>query len=397
MSSQKKQLVSILAVLLALCAASAIAGIVMTVFNWGVISDNQSKVDRAKTAYGRLIDQRDNLSISRQNIEDGEALRKKLIAAAIKRFQTVTNPVRWDAKDDKEGDPTAFRSMLIERTQKLGETCQSHGIQLSDDAKNFGFSRYIVQGDRPEKEKLSRLNTQVEVIAAIVEELAEASKERRLEISRAGIDSEKAPWTKIMSVKRQVISPSQKHNPTKDELIVRPAKEGEELGLTTVSDSTGKTDNIISLRRGKYTYAFVVTLDVVTDTGTIRKFLNSLKKYSIYIDDLAVSPAPENVFPRKKREDQNQAKANTSNDGGSGGFDFGFFGGSSPEKPSAAPSPRVPAKTVVVEEIPSEFSLTFEYLSLFNFDGMRAEDAEDIDTDYEEETGTAPAAPAESK
>ncbi len=368
MAANKKTLTIVLASVLGVCVATALAGVATIGFNMGAISESEGKFKREGQAYRRLIEQGEKLSLSQENIDEGKVLVKKLVAAAIERFQIVTAPIRFDMKNDKNGDPTAFSSMLNDQASKLSDLCQESGVQLTNESRMFGFSRYIQGNEKAPQDKLGVLNCQFEVISAIVKDLAKANEKYTKRLRDENIlEQDKTVWAKLVSVRRQAceLPEAKKRSITKDELTISPKKDGGELGLVEVSDSLSRTRDFITFQRGDHTETFAVQICVATDTGTVRELINELKKYSLYLVDIRVAPASETVFPRAARNTATttQTPANS--------FDFGFFG-STPAAPTTV-APRVPAKTTIVEEIPSEFTITLEYFSSFSFDDVNAE------------------------
>ncbi|MCR5183597.1 MAG: Amuc_1100 family pilus-like protein [Opitutales bacterium] len=367
MAANKKPLLIVLAAAMSVCAVVMLAGIAMIVFKMGDISGKETKFNRVDRQYRDLVNQGEELSLSQENIEAGEALQKASFAASFERFKILTAPYRFDSKPGGPADPTAFNSMLQDQSQRLAERCQKAGVQLTGDSRFFGFSRYLKNGDKAPQDKLGVLCCQYEVVSKVVEILARSTEERTKMLRAANVlEPDKAVWTKLISVTRQAseFPNEQKRNMAKDEMTLKVKKNGGEVGLVELEDSSGKTNEIRTFCRDKYSWAFAVQFRVATDTGVIRDLVNELRKYSIYIADIKVVPASENVFPRQKQDDRNVSAP------ADGGLDFGFFGGA-PAAPSAS-APRAPAKKLVVEEAPSDFVITMEYFSAFTFEEMNA-------------------------
>lgn len=353
----KKNLPLIL--ILSLCGIGFVGGLAVSVMS---ILDNGKKtaaIEKNERTLRGLLN-RKSLALSEANLEQGTATRDALKAAAGKRVGVLLQPKRLETFF--EGDATQFMSNLTERNRTWLRLCEEKDVEVADTIHGFGFSRYLQNNETAPTDKLKQLDLEAAVTGEVIKLLADAREEHERSLKNANVltASEKT-YLKIMSVVREGVEldETQRRALQRDELLVEPVEGAGATGYTLLTDGMGKEVRYVSLRREGAVDAVTLRIQFVGDSGVLRNFMQHLVEYPIYVRDIAASRATPDMLPQSEETGSNSSASSTASSN-----PFDLFGGAPVTDATAqAPAPRVPARRVVVENIPELFTVTIEYVT----------------------------------
>lgn len=343
---------------LSLCGIGFLAG---SVFAAKAFSDKNDKdaaiVKNERTLRGLL--KRKTLALSEENLEQGTATCDALKKAVTMRIGVLMQPKRLETFFD--GDATQFMSLLTERNRTWIRLCEEKNVDVANTIRGFGFSRYLQNNETAPADKLKALDVEAAVTGEVIKLLADARDDYETELKKANVlTPSETTYLKIASVVREGVEldEAQRRSLQRDELVVKPVESAEKIGLCQLTDGMGKEIRYESLRRADVVNAVTLRVQFVSDSGVLRNFMQSLVEYPIYVRDISASRAPADMLPQAKTPaDTPAASAPASNP-------FALFGAAVSADTTAQPAvASVPARRVVVENVPELFTVTLEYIT----------------------------------
>lgn len=350
----KKNLPLIL--ILALCGIVFVGGVAVTVSSMLDNGKKEARIQKNKKSLDKLV-KRKTLALSEENLEQGKASLEALKAAVKVRVGTLLQPKRLETFF--KGDATQFMSLLTERARVWSRLCEDQNVELVPATRGFGFSRYLVNNESAPADKLEKMDLEAAITDALINALVKARTENEKELHSANVlSASEATYLKLVSVSREAVelAPNQRRNLQRDEIIVDPVADAGKTGLAKLTDFASKELKYESLRRENAVDAVAFRIDFIGDTGTLRKFMHHLEAYPIYVRNIEASRATPDMLPEKNVSVAGNAAPASSNP-------FELFGSGTPVTATEQAAPRVPARRVIVENVPEFFSVTLEYIS----------------------------------
>lgn len=352
----KKNLPLIL--ILAFCGIVFAGGVAVTVSSMLDNGKKEATIEKNKKALDKLL-KRKTLALSEENLEQGKASVDALKSAIKVRVGTLLQPKRLETFF--KGDATQFMSILTERSRDWSRLCEDHRVELAPATRGFGFSRYLLNNETVPADKLEKMDLGAAVTGELIKALVEARDENEKELRAANVlPAAESTYLKLLSVSREALelAPNQRRTLQRDEIIVEPVADAGMTGLAKLTDFASKELKYGSLRRENAVDAIAFRIDFIGDSGTLRKFVQHLESYPIYIRDIVASRATPDMLPEKNVPATGApASVATSNP-----FDL-FGSGAAVNVTEVQSAPRVPARRVIVENIPEAFSIVLEYVT----------------------------------
>ena len=350
----------IIIAILSVCAVAFLAGIAFTAVAATGNAKTRAKIEKEGKELKRLANRAGEFALSEENVQIAEENLAGLKRAGIEKFGAVAAPKF--VVSNFSGDSTTLISGIKDAQQELKKKFVAAGAEVAPDAGNFGFSRYLSNsGEAISADKLRRVDSESRVIETVMSALLAAQEEHEKNLHSSNIiAADQKVFFSLRAVRREAfeLTPEQRRNVQKDELIIVPDVEIATTGLAEVRDGTGKIEKIISLRRPGILDAMVLQVEFVGDSAVLRGLLEKLKDYSLYARDLRVSRTPANMLPQKAA-----ASADSGQGAAPAADPFSFFGVAPAATPATAAAPRAKARIVVEEGNPELFTLTLEYLT----------------------------------
>ena len=348
----KKNLPLIL--ILAICGlvmAGGVAAVVVSAVNNASLSSDIEKNEKKL----KSLRNRKTLALSDENRRLGDETVSALKKAAEKRIAALVQPKRLET--DFNGDATQLVSNLMQRKSDWVARCQDKNVELADAARSFGFARYLENNETAPAEHLKALDLQIAGVNEILEALVLAHEfyDKNLIAEHVMTSAEKT-FMKIVGVEREGVelSPTQRRAMVKGEFFVEPVSGAGDTGLCRLSD--GQNDmNFVSLRRDGAARATAFRVKFIADSGVLRYFIRRMEDYAIHVRDVSARRATPDQLPPKNAPAAPQTASPAANP-------FDLFGAGVPAQAAQA-APRVPARRVVVENVPEMFTVTLEYVS----------------------------------
>lgn len=339
----------------------------------------RDSIEKNEKTIRKLSGRKTEFALTEKNLETEKANAKVLAAAIAEKIRAIKGQ-GGDADTGKVAEDTnTFVSNLRQLTDKRIKALDDNKIAVADDAKFFGFSRYL-QDSRALSfpvEALPLLGAEQQMLQILSDRLVSARNEAERSLRDANLlPADKRVFLLIKGVRREA-----SELPTKDGALTIPLQRDEifvsandtsaATGIFRLSGAGTRGTPFPSLRRADAVDALAFQICFVAPTSVARNFLASFStdgKYPVYVRDFAVSPAaPADV--ETARLQLNPAPAvpapGENNTPAPAMDDFDIFG--TGDSASAASSPAVvvpaaPEKFVVQAEMPSEFLVTFEYI-----------------------------------
>ena len=345
--------------ILALCGLAFVGGAVLA---GKAMLDNGKKetaIEKNEKTLGKLI-KRKTLALSEENLEQGKASIDALKEATKLRVGILLQPKRLETFF--KGDATQFMSILTERNRDWTRLCEEQNVELTPATRGFGFSRYLVNNETAPADALEKLDAEAAVTGELIKALIEARADNEKDLRTANVlpASEKT-YLKLVSVAREgfELTPVQRRSLQRDEIVVETIPDAGDTGFAKLTDFASKELNYESLRRENAVSALAFRISFLGDTGVLRKFVQHLETYPIYVRDIEAKRATPDMLPPKNVHAAGNAAANPVSDN-----PFDLFGAGTAVSATAQPvAPRVPARRVVVENIPELFTVTVEYIA----------------------------------
>ena len=344
-----------LTLILAICGlamAGGVAAVVVSAVNNSSLSSDIEKNEKKL----KSLRNRKTLALSDENRRLGEETVAALKKAAEKRISALVQPKRLET--DFNGDATQLVSNLMQRKSDWVARCQNKNIELADAARSFGFARYLENNETAPAEHLKALDLQIAGANEILEALALTHEfyDKRLVLENVMTPTEKT-FMKIVGFEREGVelTPTQRRAMVKGEFFVEPVSDAGDTGFCRLSD--GQTDDVkfVSLRRAGASSATAFRVKFIADSGVLRYFIRRMEDYAIYVRDVSARRATPDQLPPKNVPAAPQTASPAANP-------FDLFGAAAPAQAAQA-APRVPARRVVVENVPEMFTVTLEYVS----------------------------------
>lgn len=371
---------------IAVFALAFVAGVGFCVKEFISNSQTGTAIAKAGTALARLENRGDAPALTEKNVETEKRNEERLKKAKEKKILRLSGAGADElAPSPTIGDSTGFLSQLLGIVNARADQVRREKIALGDDAKFFGFSRYLQnnQTQTVSADVLPLLDSEQKALSVLGEKLvaARAKSEEALRANGLLAADKRLPML-LKKVRREASELPQKGGvqsvvAQKDELTVRTTEFTDSTGfcqLVTTENTRGRP--FISLRRGGRTDAKAFQLAFVAPTSVLRNFISEFSeqgKYPIYVRDISVVPAvAADVDAARLAASPESAAAvpaeaeNAGASSDSAGFDIFGVGSSSDassDAPAAAPAaPAVPVKSAVQPELLSEFLVTLEYV-----------------------------------
>lgn len=353
----KKNLPLIL--ILALCGIVFVGGLAVTVSTMLDNGKKEATIEKNKKKLDKLV-KRKTLALSEENLEQGTASIDALKDSMKVRVGTLLQPKRLETFF--KGDATQFMSLLTERNRDWTRLCEEQRVELAPATRGFGFSRYLVANESAPADKLEKLDLEAAVTGALLKTLIEAREENERELRAANVlSASDTTYLKLMAMAREglELSQVQRRSLQRDEIVVDAIAESGDTGFVKLSDAASKEASYLSLRRERAVDALAFRIAFVGDTGVLRKFMQRLESYPIYVRDIEASRATPDMLPPKNTPAQGPAVAAPAS---ANPFDL-FGAGTAVAATEQASAPRAPARRVIVENVPELFTVTLEYIT----------------------------------
>lgn len=326
----------------------------------GVESGKKKKKSRGKTKEDDS--QSGKLALSEENLERGRTTLKALKKAAEARVGMLLQPKRLDAIF--QGDGTSFKSKLTEKSSEWTKLCEEEKIGLA--SSGFGFSRYLGKNEMLPEDKLKQLDVEANVTGELLALLAKSREDYESALKKANVMAlSETTFLKILGIEREAVelNSTQLRALEKDEFSVKPVENAGATGLCVLTDGAGKEIKYESLRRDGVVNAVALRIRFVGDSGVLREFMKKLENYSIFVRDVKASRATADLLPQANVPAFG-GNAATATGLAPASSPFDLFGGSAVAPAAAQPvAARVPARRVIVKDVPEVFSVTLEYVT----------------------------------
>lgn len=322
-------------------------------------SGKKKKASRGKAKAKEVKDV--NLALSEENLERGRATLDALKKAATARVGMLLQPKRLDAVF--QGDGTGFKSKLTAKSSEWTKLCEEEKVELA--SSGFGFSRYLGKNEMPPEDKLKQLDVEANITGELLALLVKSREDYESALKKANVMTlSETTFLKVLGIEREAVelNSTQLRSLEKDEFTIKPVENAGDTGLCVLMDGAGKEVKYESLRRDGVVNAIALRIRFVGDSGVLREFMKKLENYSIFVRDVKASRATADLLPQ----------ANVPKFGGNASAaavapasnPFDLFGGNASAPVASQPAtPRVPARRVVVADLPEVFSVTLEYVT----------------------------------
>lgn len=353
----KKNLPIIL--ILALCGIAFVAGVAFAGKAMISNGDKEAAIKKNEKTLNTLLNRKKGaLALSEENLEQGNASLSALKDAARKRVGILLQPKRLETFF--KGDATQFMASMTRRNSDWIRYCEEGSVELAPAVRGFGFSRYLVDNETVPAAALECLDTEAAIVGSLIESLINARAENEKDLRAANVlSATDTTYLKLVSIARESFEllPEQQRSLKRDEIVVTPSIDAGDTGLVKLSDYASKESLVASLRREHSVNALAFRVSFIGDTGVLRKFIRELEAFPIYVRDIEASRATPEMLPAKNTPAPGEPAATVQNP-----FDvFNMNPGVSSNAQPAAP--RVPARRVIVQNIPELFTVTLEYIS----------------------------------
>lgn len=356
-----------------------LAGVGFCVKEFLAISSTKATIEKTEKSLKRLANRGSEPALTEENLAVGNANAQKLVAAKAQKIAAVKGKRAADLEPKAGTDAEAFKISLRGDIDAARANVQEGKIVLDDDAKFFGFSRYLGGNTTPTPapEALPLLGTEQKVIQLLTDKLVAAREKNEVELRGNNLLApDKRVFLWIKGIRREASELPKKDGVVnaivnKDELSVAPTETAGESGLyRLVYTGNARGTTFPSLRKPNAVDAVAFQIGFVAPTAVLRGFVESFSgtgEYPIFIRDIAVSPVSAGDIDAKKAELNPPPPTDIVPAASAPVADeFDFFGAAPKEAdvPAAAFSaPEVPVKSVVSPEALSEFWVTLEYVS----------------------------------
>lgn len=360
-------------------ALAFLAGVGVCVKEFLAISSTKASIEKTEKNLKRLANRGSEPALTEENLAVGNANAQKLVAAKAAKVAAVKGSRAPDLAPKTGMDAGEFSSSLLSTVNERAKKMQGDKIVLDDDAKFFGFSRYLGTNTapKPAPDALPILDTEQKVVQLLTDKLVAARVKNEAELRNNNLLApDKRVFLWVKGVRREAAELPKKDGAVnalvnKDELSVAPTETSAESGLYRLiytGNSRGTT--FPSLRKPGSVDAVAFQIGFVAPTAVLRDFIAAFSgkgEYPIFVRDIAVSPVSSGDIEAKKAE-LNPPPVVEAAPGASvpAADDFDIFGGAPAEAdaPALAPVvPEAPLKSVVSPESLSEFWVTLEYVS----------------------------------
>lgn len=364
----------------AVLALAFVAGVGLCVKEFVSISGTASAGKKTESALSRLVKRGDAPALTEKNVETEKKNAEKLDRAREEKIGRLAGAGAKTLAPAPAGDSTSFLSQLLGIVNSRAENYQKEKIALGDDARFFGFSRYLQnsQTQTVSPDVLPLLDSEQKVIAVLSDTLLDARKKSEDALLASGLlAADKRVPLLVKRVRREASDLPKKDGApitalVRDELSVRETGESGQTGIYIVSTAENSRGRAFpSLRRAGVVDAVAFQICFVAPTSVFRGFISAFSEkseYPICVRDVIVAPASagdvsvaRSAIDPVPAETPESAAAPVEAPSG-----FDIFGGSAfgdSASPAAAPSaPAVPVKTVVQPETLSEFTVIVEYV-----------------------------------
>lgn len=325
----------------------------------GVESAKRKKTSRGKAKAKEAKNV--GLALSKENLDLGRTTLDALKKAQQVRIGTLLQPKRLDALF--QGGATEFKSKLTANSSGWTKLCEEKGVELA--SNGFGFSRYLGKNEAPPEDKLQKLDIEANVTGELLKLLVKSREDYENALRRANVMTpSETTFLKVLGIEREAVevSSTQLRSLEKDEFTVKPVEGAGDTGLCVLADGAGKEVKYESLRRDGVINAIALRIRFVGDSGVLREFVKALGNYSIFVRDVKASRATADLLPQANVPTVGGNAATVAPAPASSPFDL--FGGNTSAPAVAQPvAPRVPARRVVVADLPEVFSVTLEYVT----------------------------------
>lgn len=337
----------------------------------------RDSIEKNEKALGKLSGRKTEFALTEKNLETEKSNAKVLAVAIAEKIRAVKGQGGDSAAGKVAEDANTFVSDLRQLTDKRMKALAADKIAVAEDAKFFGFSRYLQDSRTPSfpVEALPVLGAEQQMLQILSDRLVSARNEAERSLRDANLlPADKRVFLLVKGVRREASELPTKDGALtvplqRDEIFISAADTSAATGIFRLSGAGTRGTPFPSLRRADAVDALAFQICFIAPTSVARNFLASFSadgKYPVYVRDFAVSPvAPADV--EAARLQLNPAPAvpapGESNTPAPAMDDFDIFGTAA----SAASSPSVvvpaaPEKFVVQAEMPSEFLVTFEYI-----------------------------------
>ncbi len=369
-------------VVIAVLALAFVAGVGLCVKEFVSNSGTASASKKTESALSRLVKRGNAPALDEKNVETEKKNAEKLDRAREEKIKRLSGAGAAKLAPAPAGDSTSFLSQLLGIVNSRAENYQKEKIALGDDARFFGFSRYLQnsQTQAVPPDVLPLLDSEQKVIAVLSDTLLAARKKSEDALLAAGLlAADKHVPLLVKRVRREASDLPKKDGApitalVRDELSVRESGDSEQTGIYIVSTTENSRGRAFpSLRRTGVVDAVAFQICFVAPTSVFRNLISAFSEkseYPICVRDVIVAPASAGdvsvarsaIDPVPAGTPESAAAPVESSSG------FDIFGGSafgdsaSPAATPSAPAPAVPVKTVVQPETLSEFTVIVEYV-----------------------------------
>lgn len=383
----------------AFCAVVLLGGLGCCVWQLIGMSSANAAAEATERKLSRLQNRGKDFALTEKNVGVEQANEAAINAAITAKIERLTGK-KTGGKETPVPAANDFFSSLTQRVADYAKTLEAKKIALADDAKFFGFGRYLSVASKPSlsADSVRVLSTEENALRRILTALTEARDAGEKALRGANLLApDKRVFLLIKDVRRETAELAQGGGDAPasasraDELSVTPLADSAATGLYRLTSKASPRGGapFPSLRKPNMTKALAFQVGFVAPTAVFRNFLASLSDagdFPIFVRDVSVKPAvPAEVSSAKLRLDSppaplpsEEAAAQES----AAATDFGIFGPAPAESDGADASvaavPAAPEKFVVSPEALSEFLVTLEYVvPAYNLSALAEEKEEE--------------------
>lgn len=366
-----------------------LAGLGLSVTEFLGKCGNDAAIEKNGLALKKLTNRGNAFALTEENVVAAKANNEKIAAATAKKLAALAGAKGSTLVPTVDSDSAGtFTSTALSAVNKHVADLQNEKIVLADQAKFFGFSRYLqnASAPKPAAEAVPTLALEQNVIFTLTDALVAARTQAESVLRGNGLlAADKRLALMLKDVRREAAELSPSGTAVqKDELFLSSRDYSAENGIySLITTGNSRGEDYLSLRRPGSIDAKTIQIGFVSTTAVLRNFLekfSSKSEYPIFVRNVTVAPASANdigeinllLNPEANAEAQSEEAAAPATD-------FSFFGGSDNSAPAAetAPAePAVPDKISVQPEALSEFVVTFEYVAPAPKKSETAEDKE---------------------
>ena len=352
---------------------------------------NDAAIEKNSASLKKLTNRGNAFALTEENVAAAKANNDKIAAATAKKLAELAGAKGSTLVPNVDSDSAGtFTSTVLDAVNKRTADLQNEKIVIADQAKFFGFSRYLqnASAPKPAADAVPTLVLEQNVIFTLTDALVAARTKAEGVLRGNGLlAADKRLALMLKDVRREAAELASQGTGVvqKDELSLITTRDySAETGvypLVTTGNSRG--EDYLSLRRPGAIDAKTIQIGFVSVTPVLRNFLetfSSKSEYPIFVRNVTVAPATANdigeinllLNPEANTEAQTEEAAAPAND-------FNFFGGSDSSAPATETAPAEPAlpdKISVQPESLSEFVVTFEYVAPAPKKSEPAEDKE---------------------